>query len=380
MLIGDRFTSAPATAPGDLAAWLPAGGSALAASPSGSALCARRAGAATGATTAQHRVEESLVKIAPGEKFSCFAFSRCSAADDLPEELVLGPGVVARRDLGIAVGEHWPAWLGSLTMNELKAIGLTFFATAASSRPEVLDAENQALTRALDYIWYGLLLQGVPSHMEGFTMTGAYVDGEIQVRLFGHIRDYEPTYDMPEFVPDVAALQRAAALGEQLRRIDVPKAPDWGRLRRGLRSLFRGLREKDGGERLHAFVRALEALLKPDIGNTRNQFAHRAQTFARASAETRETLLQIFDIRSHVEHVHLAIDALSGSEPDRIALANRRTRQVDALVRSALTRVLETDVLLDVFRTDPTIDQFWAMTDAQRVAMWGPRVDITAIA
>jgi hypothetical protein len=111
------------------------------------------------------------LKITPGEKFSCFAFSRCSAADDLPEELVLGTGVVVRRDLGI--GEHWPAWLGSLTMDELKEISLAFFATAGSTRPEVLDAENQALTRALDYIWYGLLLQGVPSHMEGFTMTGA---------------------------------------------------------------------------------------------------------------------------------------------------------------------------------------------------------------
>jgi hypothetical protein len=293
---------------------------------------------------------------------------------------VLGTGVVVRRDLGIGVGEHWPAWLGSLTMDELKEISLAFFATAGSTRPVVLDAENQALTRALDYIWYGLLLQGVPSHMEGFTMTGANIGGEIQVRQFGRIRDYEPTYDMPEFLPGLAALQRAAALGERLRRIDVPKSPDWGRLRRGLRSLFRGLREKDGGERLHAFVRALEALLKPDIGNTRNQFAHRAQTFARASAETRETLLQIFDIRSHVEHVHPAIDALSGKELDRIALANRRTRQVDTLVRSALTHVLETDALLEVFRTDATIDQFWAIADDQRVTMWGSRVDVTTIA
>lgn len=319
------------------------------------------------------------MKIAPGEKFSCFAFSRCGVGDDLPDKLPLGAGLAVRHTLGLNVGEHWQAWLGSLTMDELKDTNLVIYATAPAAQPQVLDGENQALTRTIDYVWYGLLLQGVPSHMEGFTLTGANVGGEVRVRQFGHVRDYQPTYEMPDFRPDANAMRRGALLGERLRRIDVRGSSDWGRIRRGLRALFRGSREPDGGDRLHEFVRALEALVKPDIGSTRNQFAHRAQTFATASTEVREKLLQIFDLRSQVEHVHLAIEALEGDEKKRIALANRRTRQVDALARFALGHVLESDALLEVFRTDAGIERFWTAPDDERVRTWGSQLDLAAI-
>lgn len=243
----------------------------------------------------------------------------------------------------------------------------------------MLDGENQALTRACDYVWYGLLLQGVPSHREGFTLTGANVAGEIQVRQVGDIRDYQPTYESPDFDADAAALRLAARLSERLRSIDMLGPHEWGRLRRGLRALFRGSREHDGGDRLHEFVRALEALVRPDIGNTRNQFAHRAQTFATANPRARESLLQIFDLRSHVEHMHLAIAALEGAEKERIAVANHRTRQVDALARFVFRHLFESDALLEVFRTEAGIERFWAMPDDERARVWGARLDLAGI-
>jgi len=319
------------------------------------------------------------LRVAVGEKFSCFAFSRCAVGDDLGDGLALGNGLAVGRTLGLDIGQHWPAWLGSLAMDEMREISFVIHATAPAAHPEVLDGENQALTRACDYVWYGLLLQGVPSYMEGFTLTGANVAGEIQVRQFGHVRDYEPTYEMPEFRLDAGAAKLAALLGERLGRIDVLGSPPWGRLRRGLRALFRGSKEGDGGDRLHEFVRALEAVVRPDIGNTRNQFAHRAQTFATASPRARESLLQIFDLRSHVEHMHLAIAALEGAEKDRIAVANHRTRQVDALARFVFRHVLESDALLEIFRTEEGIERFWALPDDERTRAWGARLDLAGI-
>src|SRR5207249_7679539 len=90
--------------------------------------------------------------------------------------------------------------------------------------------------------------------------------------------------------------------------------PIW--LRRGLKVLFDGtLMPNKDGDRLHQFVRAVEALVKPEPEKTRNQFAHRiSQTFTLANDETRAILLQLFDLRSYVEHMHWVIDALEGEE------------------------------------------------------------------
>lgn len=98
-----------------------------------------------------------------------------------------------------------------------------------------------------------------------------------------------------------------------------------------------------------------------------------------ASPETRDTLEQIFDIRSYVEHLHSPLDALQGSEEERINVANRRTRQADRLCRFAFSYVLASDNLFQTFRTDVGIDAFWAMPDHERTGLWGPRLNLNAI-
>jgi hypothetical protein len=264
-------------------------------------------------------------------------------------------------------------------MDELKAANLVLYVAMPSTTLEVVDHENLALTRALDYFLYAILLQGVPTYMKGFSLSGANIGGEVDVRQFSELKDYQPTYEMPNFRVGETELRQAVAISERLRRIDQARGK-WGRLRRGLTALLRGTTFSDGGDRLHQFVRALEALTKPEIGNTRNLFAHRIdQTFTLANADARETLLQIFDLRSHVEHMHLAIDALPGDEESRIAIANRRTRQMDVLARFALRQLIQSDHLLEAFRTDANIDAFWQLGDAERVRQWGARLDLVAI-
>ncbi len=101
--------------------------------------------------------------------------------------------------------------------------------------------------------------------------------------------------------------------------------------------------------------------MKPRIGGSRNDFAHRGQTQALNNADTREVLLQLYDLRSYVEHLNVPTDALppGGTEHQRRELVNRRTRQADTLARFTFLRILESSALLDAFRTDDQIDAFW---------------------
>jgi len=318
--------------------------------------------------------------ITPGEKFACFAFTFNDVADDVPEELQLGPRLWAVRKLDLDVARHWEEWLGSIRLDALRDANVVLYTTMPSSQPKMLDGENHQLVETLNYFLYGILLQGVPAYEHGFSLTGADVAGEINVRQFSDLNNYRPSFGMPSFRLGVDELQRAASLIDRLRSVNTGGA-DWGRLRRGLKVLFDGtLMPNKDGDRLHQFVRAVEALVKPEPGKTRNQFAHRiSQTFTLANDETHAILLQLFDLRSSVEHMHWVIDALEGEEAARIASVNRGTRHIDVLARAALLRIMQSDALMDAFRSDATIDAFWRMGDDQRVGLWGQRLDIRAV-
>jgi len=306
------------------------------------------------------------MRIAPGEKFACFAFTFYGVADDVPEELQLGPRLWAVRKL-------------DLELDALRDANFALYTTMPSSKPKSLDEENQ-LVETLNHVHYGILLQSVPAYGRGFSLTGADVAGEINVRQCSDLKDYRPSFGLPPFRLGVDELRRAAGLIDRLRGVDTGGA-DWGRLRRGLKVLFDGtLMPNKDGDRLHQFVRAVEALVKPEPEKTRNQFAHRiSQTFTLANDETRAILLQLFDLRSYVEHMHWVIDALEGEEAGRIATVNRGTRQIDVLARAALLRVMQSDALMDAFRSDATIDAFWRMGDDERVGLWGQRLDIRTV-
>lgn len=315
-------------------------------------------------------------------KFAAVFMSRCAVGQQLPDEIDLGAGVRAGGKVAVDMG-HWSEWLGSLAMDELREDGLLIYVTAPAEHPAILDGENVALGRRLDDVLNGLLMQGVPSFMRGFILNGANVGGEIQVRQHSGMRHVEATWESERFVVGMSQLTNAVGLARQLREIQDASDAKWARLVRGVRTLLKANREDNAhGGRLHQFVRALEGLIKPRIAKSGGDFAHRAQTFAVASGETREILVQMFSIRSHVEHLHAALDAVlpGATEAERIALVNRRTRQADALARFSLCKVLEFAQLYDTFSSDERIDGFWALQDGERRAIWGDRLDVRGVA
>jgi len=260
------------------------------------------------------------IHIAAGEKFACFAFTFYGLAGDVPDEVELDPRLWVVRKLDLDVAKHWDEWMGSITMNALRDSNFVFYTTMPSSHPKDHDQENLDLVETLNYLLYGILLCGVPEYQQGFSLNGANVNGEINVRQFSDLKDYQPSAEMPSFRLSLNDLRRATRLIDRLRAVNTGGV-DWPRLRRGLKVLFdgTGMSNKDG-DRLHQFVRAVEALLKPEITRTRKQFAHRvSQTFTLADEETRATLLQIFNLRSYVEHMHPVLDSLEGDETVRIS-------------------------------------------------------------
>ena len=141
----------------------------------------------------------------------------------------------------------------------------------------------------------------------------------------------------------------------------------------GLNTLFKGLKEETAEDRLHQFVRALEALIRPEKGKTKYQFTRRCQTFARKSNETQNLLSEAYDMRSATEHLNPWGKALQSCSPGRGEdVYWQRTRQIEHLACEAYSRLLRNPALREHFRWT----EFWELSEDERLKLWGTPLDI----
>ena len=145
-------------------------------------------------------------------------------------------------------------------------------------------------------------------------------------------------------------------------------------------AVVRGISERNMEERIHEYVRALEAVVKPEIAKSTGQFTHRCQTFALPSEAAKATLEECYKIRSAVEHMNLVDDVFSGCSPAEIALrAGQRLRQIETLAFSVYLKLATSKAHAQIFETDTSINGFLAKRDDECRSAWGAPVNIETI-
>lgn len=141
-----------------------------------------------------------------------------------------------------------------------------------------------------------------------------------------------------------------------------------------------GCQVEYGEERLHQFVRAIEALIKPEEGKTTKQFAYRTQTFVRSGSTLAEDLKEIFKLRCAAVHLNEFEGVLDGYPAcDRERIAALRVFQAESIAHTAYARILGKPDLLQNFIDDNSINAFWqGPDDRTRRQSWGEPLDLAA--
>ncbi len=208
---------------------------------------------------------------------------------------------------------------------------------------------------------------------------GSVDSGTRYIRRLSAIEKIHNTKGYTRIPVTLERLEHANHLASVFRSLK-PSATNFGRFSRGLHYLRKGLREQSGQDRLHQFVRALEALILPDQGATKRQFVHRCQQFAQRNSAAVTALEQSYDMRCDAEHVHdwdRSLQNLGSEKPEDVA--SWRVRQMEALASFAYDRILSTPALLQHFKDDVSLAAFWKLPNQLRTALWGTRLDISAI-
>ncbi len=295
---------------------------------------------------------------------------------NLPE-VQLGDHTWVLHGYPTAFDMHWETLVGTIRFEEIKNANLVL-GRVSSSRSYAIEKEDELLGEKMAHLYSLLQLSGVIEHQAANLVTGSLDSGTAYIRQMASIEKYQPTKGYIRAAVTIGRLQQATRFLSVLNALRA--SSDYQRFLRGLGILFDGLRQQGGQERLHQFVRALEALTLPSTGKTKKDFCHRCQTFANANAEALAILDQAFDMRSDAEHVHewdRSLRCVTPEKPEDVALW--RTRQMERLACFAFSRLLADDGLRQHFFDESSISSFWKLDDTTRRGIWGSRLDLSSI-
>jgi hypothetical protein len=314
-------------------------------------------------------------------EFACLTLgpSVFGAAEGRPSHRVHEASVYFKSP--VAVGDHWPERLGSVTLDKLYRTRLAFVASAAHTSENTPDRAAQIVerleTRAYNAM-RALLIQGNPFEIQaaGLEIRRVFDAGRFREEAaFMRPRTSHPWEKICSI--DGSALETAAVVTRSIERI-FDRPDEFSRLQRGLDHWDQATMEHRLDLLLHTLVRAIEALVAPEQGRTQGQFVDRCKTIIRAAHSDR-LLNEIYELRSQVEHSNdwrLAFKDTrpSLSDEDAEPLATLRAFQIELIARRAYLRVLFDPTFMESLRTDEEIRRFWLSPGHARI--WGNRMNL----
>ena len=307
-----------------------------------------------------------------GEKYALVGLEVKLEGIAPPEQVE--PDLWILTDTTFDVPAQWREWLGSIRADEVAGSNLFLVSKLTSATPGVLDSENQALQRRVRNFYVGLLLSAMfsPSH-KPVMLTGARQDGAIDIRQQSNLDLPAPQVfrGYPPIVADDILL--AAQLGQKLDAMDPDTVP--GGLWRFFRALNIYVETRASGElldRIHQYCRCIDGLILPAIGKTRQQFKSRTELFIGASHH--DLMGAVYDIRSHVEHLHENRYLETFDRDVRLDLVKKEAI-VEYIARKALARIVSRDALWPHFGNTAALEKFWAVSPDERRELWGDPID-----
>jgi hypothetical protein len=316
-------------------------------------------------------------QLANGDKFAVIAAD--SVHSLVTGQLQLSDGTWTLSALPVQLSTQWQKWIGSIDVGRLRHSNLVLVRTMASANPGILDAEQVRLHEHLNDVFVLLQLSGGLEYAGAIWLTGSVLVTGSVVQQIGTLKQFYRTRGSRRVAVTRTRLDEATRAAVTLQALRATPN-EFERLVRGLQALAEGLVHSHGRDRLHQFVRAIEALILPRTGRTRRDFVHRCQTLLVPHRRLEALLGEVFDMRSDTEHLHAwdrSLHRFPRAQRERAAL--RRTRQIERLACSAYRRIFEDAALRGHFRTDVTQEAFWALPENQRKAAWGRPLDIMRV-
>ena len=154
------------------------------------------------------------------------------------------PGVPVQ-DLGI-----WKKWLGSIRLERLGRANLVLLVEEPSDNPWIFDGVHQRLSGALGLLFYMLHLRVGIEDDGADLLVGSSVNAVPEIRRVSQMPTFYRSQGRASAPITPDWLEESRVLRDAVAPIKDDKI-QFRRVIRGLNTLFKGLKEKTGQDRLH---------------------------------------------------------------------------------------------------------------------------------
>jgi hypothetical protein len=296
-----------------------------------------------------------------------------------PQDVVnAGHGVSVRNSPPVELDDTWTTWLGKL---QARQFGESKFVIVVRARLGIFANEEGATRELIEHraqlVHMCLLLSGVGYTGQMLKVCGNKRNAHLHVGPIQQLSalPFPPYRHHPR--PTVGMIKNAVRLAIRAERTYGKTYAD--RVRRGFRSIVLGWQSHVPDERLHNFIRAVEAIVKPGMGSITKTFCDRAQLFTGRSQQNAQLLKELYDIRSCFEHTKDVLSAtgqVSGVRKEHMVAY--RSLQAELLASAVYERIFEKPRLMALFSTQNGFDDFWAQPEYKRKRQWGSPINLQA--
>lgn len=193
------------------------------------------------------------------------------------------------------------------------------------------------------------------------------------VTALGRVADYHEPNKVLSADITRESLKLTGPLNQGLHTIYAhQEGPAYLKLRKGFSTFLDAIKQGAVHERLHQFVRAIEAVIRPRQGDGTRNFKFRCQFFAGRKPADAELLEEIYELRCAVEHLNPMSDKLSTyplGEHDN--LKRLRAYQAELLAGFVYRKILTNPDILPTFRDEQTIADLWIRPAGELIDFWG---------
>jgi hypothetical protein len=306
-----------------------------------------------------------------GQKFALL----CLQVDwprSLPER-VFGNGIRIQRRLGFAIPDHWKSWIGTIRSD--KIVGSNLFAVSVqdATDPDVLNAENHSLRLMMERLYPSLMLSGFTSVLDDpVILTGSFARQSLDVRQLSQPRKPANVgyyriarQNSIDFRIAENIYNALESVDHEIRYREVSV----------LSTYFSARSTEYMVERIHQYLRVIEALLIPRIGRTKRDIRSRIELLVGEGYG--DMFDEIFDIRSNVEHMNEFVF----EDADRHARLRHMELDIimENLARESLKKILLNQELRRIFFSRDRVRAFWEMNADERREIWGAPFDPTNV-
>ena len=289
-------------------------------------------------------------QIPANSQFACIAIESLSLSNELNDLIDLGAGRYALIKPTFALEQFWQSQLGEIATKQIQESNLLLATVTSSDRSD--GSIDRELIRSVRSSLYSLFVQGIYFQSGGILFCGGKTSGSIVIRSVQHLDNYFFSRETVTASLDPAVFHASSDIADGLESLYLAQ-DSYRRLKRGFHSYLDGFSARHEESRIRHFVRAIEAIVRPDIGKTRRHFVYRGQLFVGRGTDAMDLLGDLYDLRSCAEHMndlHELYPALSQKDIDnRTAL---RSFQAELLASYVYRRICENADLRSVFATD----------------------------